>query len=77
MYDWERQSGQSLKVSGIDDSRDSEAEEANNKLNEGLKSCRAMVSNYRALLDKKPIKPATDEAEPGETPDDDAEARPA
>jgi hypothetical protein len=64
-------------VSGIEDSRDSEAEEANNKLNEGLKSCRAMVSNYRALLDKKPIKPAADEAEPGDTPDDDAEAPPA
>jgi hypothetical protein len=50
-------------VSGIDNPRDSEAEEANNKLNEGLKSCRAVVSNYRALLDKKARKPATDEAD--------------
>ena len=40
-------------MSGTNDPRDSEAEEANNKLNEGLKSCRAVVSNYRALLDKK------------------------
>jgi hypothetical protein len=40
-------------VSGTDDPHDGEAEEANNKLNEGLKSCRAVVSNYRALLDKK------------------------
>jgi len=40
-------------VSGNDDAREREANEANNKLNEGLKSCRAVVSNYRALLDKK------------------------
>lgn len=40
-------------MSGIDDARDSEAKEANSKLNEGLKSCRAVLSNYRALLDKK------------------------
>jgi len=53
-------------VSGIDDSRDDEAEEANNKLDEGLKSCRAMVSNYRALLDNKGTKPVTNEGETGE-----------
>ena len=46
------------RVSGIDDARDGEAEEANNKLNEGLKSCRAVVSNYRALLDKRRAKAA-------------------
>jgi hypothetical protein len=59
-------------VSGIDDSRDDEAEEANNKLDEGLKSCRAMVSSYRALLDKKRAKPA--DVETGEGPGDDGDA---
>ena len=49
-------------MSGIDDARDGEAEDAHNKLNEGLKSCRAVVSNYRALLDKKRAKkPAKDD----------------
>ena len=46
---------------GSDDPRDSEAEEANNKLNEGLKSCRAVVSNYRALLEKKRRKAAAND----------------
>lgn len=54
-----------LGVSGTDDPRDGEAEEANSKLNEGLKSCRAVVSNYRALLDKKRgKKPAKDDGLP-------------
>lgn len=44
-------------VSGNDDARQREADEAHSKLNEGLKSCRAVVSNYRALLDKKPRRP--------------------
>ena len=61
-------------MSGIDDSRDSEAEEANNKLNEGLKSCRAVVSSYRALLDQERAKPATDEVETGEAPGDEDDA---
>ena len=39
-------------MSGNEDARNREADEANNKLNEGLKSCRAVVSNYRGLLDK-------------------------
>lgn len=56
-----------VKVPGIDDSRDSEAEEANNKLNEGLKTCRAVVSSYRALLDKKRAKPAANDVESDET----------
>ena len=40
-------------VSGNDDARDREAKEAHSKLDEGLKNCRAVVSSYRALLDKK------------------------
>ena len=62
---------------GIDDSRDSEAEEANNKLSEGLKSCRAMVSNYRALLDKKGVKCAADDLGSDAALDDGGEAPPA
>jgi hypothetical protein len=54
-------------VSENDNAREREASEANNKLNEGLRSCRAVVSNYRALLDKKrrqtPIKDKRDDGE--------------
>ena len=57
-------------MSGIDNSRDDEAEEANNKLDEGLKSCRAMVSNYRALLDNKGMKPVINDGETGDPPDE-------
>ncbi len=31
-----------------------EGEEASSKLNEGLKTCRAMVANYRAMLTEAP-----------------------
>ena len=37
-------------MSGVDDPRDGDFEEANSKLNEGLKSCRAVADSYRALL---------------------------
>jgi hypothetical protein len=59
-------------MTAMDESRDGEAEEANDKLNEGLKSCRAVVSNYRALLDQKanssPLQndPTSDDSETGE-----------
>ena len=32
-----------------------EGEEASSRLNEGLKTCRAMVANYRAMLVDEPI----------------------
>jgi hypothetical protein len=37
-------------VSKTEPPRDAAFEEANSQLNEGLKSCRAVVSSYRALL---------------------------
>jgi hypothetical protein len=37
-------------VSGINDSRDADFEEANSQLLAGLKSCRSVVENYRAML---------------------------
>jgi hypothetical protein len=37
-------------VSKTEPPRDAAAEEANSQLSEGLKSCRAVVSTYRALL---------------------------
>jgi hypothetical protein len=46
-------------VSGVDDSRDDEFEKANNKLSEGLKSCRTVLSNYRALLEKESAETAS------------------
>ena len=45
-------------MSGNEDSREREAKEAHSRLDEGLKNCRAVVSNYRALLDRKPRKRA-------------------
>jgi hypothetical protein len=37
-------------VSGIHDPRDADFEEANSQLVAGLKSCRSVVENYRAML---------------------------
>jgi hypothetical protein len=37
-------------VSETEPPRDAAVEEANSQLSEGLKSCRAVVSTYRALL---------------------------
>jgi hypothetical protein len=37
-------------VSGIKDPRDADFEEANSQLVAGLKSCRSVVENYRAML---------------------------
>jgi hypothetical protein len=63
------------QVAGSDDPRDSEAEEANNKLNAGLKSCRAVVSNYRALLEKKRTKKEARLAGSADLPDREIEGR--
>jgi hypothetical protein len=54
-------------VSGNEDAREREAKEAHSKLDEGLKSCRAVVSNYRALLNKKPRTPAAQQKNKGST----------
>lgn len=53
----------------MDDPQDGEAEEANTKLNEGLETCRAVVSNYRALLSKKRAKAAANDEQPGDEPE--------
>ena len=37
-------------MSGINDPRDADFEEANSQLLAGLKSCRSVVENYRAML---------------------------
>jgi hypothetical protein len=37
-------------VSSGDNLRETDIEQASSQLNEGLKSCRAMVDNYRAML---------------------------
>ena len=45
-------------MSGINDPRDADIEEANSQLRAGLKSCRSVVDNYRAML-------SVDQDEPG------------
>jgi hypothetical protein len=40
-------------VTEKNDSPEGEFEDANNRLSEGLKSCRAVLSNYRALLESE------------------------
>jgi hypothetical protein len=37
-------------MSGLDHPRDAEADEANSRLAEGLKACRSIVSDYRAVI---------------------------
>ena len=37
-------------MSGIDDRQDVEVEEANSRLADGLKACRSIVSDYRAII---------------------------
>ena len=49
------------QVSRNEDAREREANEANSKLDEGLKNCRAVVSNYRTLLHKKSRAAAADQ----------------
>jgi hypothetical protein len=44
-------------VSGINDPRDADFEEANSQLVAGLKSCRSVVENYRAMLSAEQDEP--------------------
>jgi hypothetical protein len=37
-------------MSGGENPRDGEFEQASSRLNQGLKSCRSVVNNYRAIL---------------------------
>lgn len=39
---------------------DAELDELSAKLNEGLKTCRSVIENYRAMLDVKQSLPAND-----------------
>jgi hypothetical protein len=60
------------QVAGEDDPKEVDAEQAHTTLNEGLKSCRSVVDNYREMLAGKrgddsgasPEEPATDGAAP-------------
>jgi hypothetical protein len=58
-------------VSVIKDPRDADFEEANSQLAAGLKSCRSVVENYRAMLAPEQDAPTTDgaigDAESGES----------
>jgi hypothetical protein len=47
-------------VSGISDPRDADFEEANSQLAAGLKSCRSVVENYRAMLSAEQDEPDGD-----------------
>ena len=51
------------------DSPEGEFEEANNRLSEGLKSCRAVLSNYRALLESEGKDGAAGEEESSDEPE--------
>ena len=37
-------------LSGMNDPFETDVEEANSRLTEGLKACRSIVSNYRAMI---------------------------
>ena len=39
-----------LKLPPIDDPRDTEIEEVSSRLADGLKACRSIVSDYRAII---------------------------
>jgi hypothetical protein len=41
-------------VPGGNDPREPDFEQANSQLNEGLKTCRSVVDNYRAMLAEDP-----------------------
>jgi hypothetical protein len=59
------------EVSGLNEPRDAHFEEANSQLVAGLKSCRSVVDNYRAMLAGEQGEPIADvsgnDAESGET----------
>ena len=42
---------------------DSDIEQASARLNEGLKSCRTVIDNYRAMLSGEPAAASNDDAE--------------
>ena len=48
---------------------DAELDELSAKLNEGLKTCRSMVENYRAMLSGNESVPANDPQEAGASDD--------
>ena len=50
------------EVSGINEPHDTDFEEANSQLVAGLKSCRSVVENYRAMLTPEQAAPNTDGA---------------
>ena len=58
-------------MSGINEPRDAVYEEANSQLVAGLKSCRSVVENYRAMLSGDQDEPTADggagDAESGES----------
>ena len=57
-------------MSVINDPRDADFEEANSQLVAGLKSCRSVVENYRAMLTPEQDARNTDgvgDAQPGES----------
>jgi hypothetical protein len=56
-------------VTEKNDSPEGEFEEANNRLSEGLKSCRAVLSNYRALLESEGKEGAAGDDEPSDEPE--------
>ena len=49
-------------MSGIENPRDADFEEANSQLAAGLKSCRSVVESYRAMLAPEQDAPNTDRA---------------
>jgi hypothetical protein len=50
-------------VSGEENLQDAEIEEVSSRLNEGLKTCRSVVVNYRSLLAREGIEvPANDDS---------------
>lgn len=55
----------------MNEPRDADYEEANSQLSAGLKSCRSVVENYRAMLSAEPNAPNADgnagDAESGES----------
>jgi hypothetical protein len=57
-------------VTEKNDSPEGEFEEANNRLSEGLKSCRAVLSNYRALLESEGKEGAPDDRESSGKPEE-------
>jgi hypothetical protein len=56
-------------VSGDTNPRDADLDEVNARLSDGLKACRSMVANYKALL--KPDEEAGETAEDAESDESD------